>query len=165
VHSGDLCLKKSDGSEACITGDQLAGMAAAGTPANGGGPGGPAAPSASGDASAGSRTTPASLKVNGNNPIQWEANKPWQDNLGALFTHAGHSETIYSTTTVDTSSAGTTTLDYWAQIPGADFLHATREVVVEGPANDNVVTSSPPAANDNPPPLAPTGTDASSTAQ
>lgn len=31
-----------------------------------------------------------------------------------LFTHAGASETIYSTSTVDVSTAGTTTLDYWA---------------------------------------------------
>jgi hypothetical protein len=75
--------------------------------------------------------------VNGNNPIQWQANKPWQDNLCALFTHAGQTETIYSTSTVDVSAAGTTTIDYWAQIPGANFLHAKREVVVSAPANDN----------------------------
>jgi hypothetical protein len=118
--------------------------------------------------------------VNGNNPIQWEANKLWQDNLGALFTHAGHSETIYSTTTVGVSTAGTTTIDYWAVIhifvdgiatdpvaiytttPGSHIIEyvvsdssgltstSTRTVIVTAPANDNVATSTR-AANDNAP--------------
>jgi hypothetical protein len=35
------------------------------------------------------------LKVNGNNPAGWQQGTPWQDNLGALFTHNGQSETIY----------------------------------------------------------------------
>jgi hypothetical protein len=35
----------------------------------------------------------------------------------------------------------TTTLDYWAQIPGANFLHTTREVVVSAPASSNATDS------------------------
>jgi hypothetical protein len=74
--------------------------------------------------------------------------EPWQDNLGALFTHNGQSETIYSTSTIDTTQSGTTTIDYWAVIPDTErVLHATRDVVVQAAANDNP----PPAANDNDP--------------
>jgi hypothetical protein len=76
-------------------------------------------------------------------------------NLGALFTHDGQSETIYSTSTVDTPATGTTTIDYWAQVPGAEWLHVTRDVVVEGAANDNQATSSPPITTaSSTPPLA-----------
>jgi hypothetical protein len=69
-------------------------------------------------------------------------------------THAGQSETIYSTTTVNTTISGTTTIDYWAQVPGASVLHATRDVVIKGAANDNGISSPtastrPPSANDN----------------
>jgi hypothetical protein len=59
-------------------------------------------------------------------------------NLGALFTHDGNSETIYSTSTVDKTEPGTTTLDYWAVVPAQagvpstqQWLHATRTVLVE----------------------------------
>jgi hypothetical protein len=69
---------------------------------------------------------------------------------------------------VDTTTYGTTTISYWAQVPGAVWLHTTRAVVIEG-ANANAATASttPEAANDNPPPadVQATGTDASSTAQ
>jgi hypothetical protein len=92
-----------------------------------------------------------------NNPATWPLNQVWNDNLGALFTHDGQSETIYSTTTDDTTISGTTTLDYWAVIPSSQqILHATRDVFIEGAANDNLS----PAANDN----QPTSTAATSTA-
>jgi hypothetical protein len=72
--------------------------------------------------------------------------------LRALFTHDGIAETIYSTTTVDTTAPGTTTLDYWAVIPSTQqWLHAARAVVIESAANDNQVSSSPEAANDTEP--------------
>ena len=71
---------------------------------------------------------------------------PWQDNLGALFTHDGIAETIYSTSTVDVAQSGTTTIDCWAQAPGAQWLHTTRDIVIASPANDNEATSTPPAA-------------------
>jgi hypothetical protein len=55
-----------------------------------------------------------SLKLPGSDPVDWQQNTPWQDNLGALFANGGQSTTIYSTTTVDVSDAGTTTIYYWA---------------------------------------------------
>jgi hypothetical protein len=159
-----ICLSDSNGTS-CYTRSQLdAAVAAAGaTTAGPGTAGAPAAPPASGDASATSSSTSASLKVNGNNPVVWPLNSVWQDNLGALFTHDGQSETIYSTSTVDVSVSGTSAVDYWAVIPSSQqTLHATREVVIEGAANDNP----PPAANDDTlPVLSATGTDATTTAQ
>jgi hypothetical protein len=138
----------------------------------------PASPPArQGDIGAGSTTptTSPTLKVNGNNPVEWQPNTPWQDNLGALFSHDGISETVYSTSTVDTATLGTTTIDYWAEVPSTErWLHTNRSVVVQDAANDNqatstpvVATSTPPAANDNTQiaPMAATGTDASSTQQ
>jgi hypothetical protein len=157
-HTQKLCVAKSDGSEFCVNGDQLAALAAAGasTAPSGGSTGAPAALSASADAGSATNTTSATLIVNGNNPATWPLNQQWNDNLGALFTHDGQSETIYSTSTVDVSSAGTTTIDYWAVIPSSQqVLHATRAVVIPSAANDNAPI----------PPLASTGTDASSTAQ
>jgi hypothetical protein len=121
----------------------------------GGSAGAPGGSPASGDAD-------ATLTVNGNNPVVWQLNTVWQDNLGALFTHIGQSETIYSTSTIDVTTAGTTTIDYWAVIPTTQqFLHATRDIVILAPANNNAATSTPPAADDNSPPeaLPATGTD------
>jgi hypothetical protein len=136
--------------------------AGAATAPSGGSAGAPAAPPASGDAGSTTSSTSATLVVNGNNPAEWQEGTPWQDNLGALFTHDGISETIYSTSTIDVTVSGTTTVNYWAVIPSSqEILHATRDVVIPPVANDNA----PVAANDNLPPLDATGTDATSTAQ
>jgi hypothetical protein len=162
--------------DARVTRDQFAevfgspqSVAAAGAATTVGGiVGAPAAPPASGDAD-------PTLTLNGNNPVAWQEGTPWQDNLGALFTYDGISETIYSTSTIDLSVSGTSTVDYWAVVPWSQqVLHATRAVVVEGAANDSlsppteeqsshddslpVASSTPPATNDNPPPLETTGT-------
>jgi hypothetical protein len=104
----------------------VAAAAGAATAPSGENAGAPAAPPASGDASTTSCTTSAPLKVNGNNPAQWQAGTPWQDNLGALFTHAGQSETIYSTSTIDVSSAGTTIIDSGRSSPRPKQLSTPR---------------------------------------
>jgi hypothetical protein len=82
--------------------------------------------------------------------------RSYAHSLLTLFTHGDQSETIYSTTTVDVTQSDATTIDYWALVPSTDrWLHTTRDVVIEGAANDNapiVATSSPPTtANDNNP--------------
>ena len=102
--------------------------AAAGATAHGGSVGAPGGSPASGDAD-------STLTLNGNNPVTWQMGTAWQDNLGALFTHDGIAETIYSTSTVDVAQSGTTTIDYWAQAPGAQWLHTTRDIVIASPAN------------------------------
>ena len=163
----------------CVTEAQLKALIA--TAAGASSPGGNEAPALAHPAVAGTQgtttsSTSAILVVNGNNPAQWEVGQPWQDNLGALFTHDGQSETIYSTSTIDTTQTGTTTIDYWAAVLATattQWLHATRVVVVNAPANDNTPTASSTlafpsstvpvisVANDNTPlaPLSATGTD------
>jgi len=167
-----LCVGDSanDNAPVCVSKSQLASLLAM---TNAGAPGavsGAPASSAQGSTEDGNSTTltannSPTLVVNGNNPVTWQLNTPWQDNLGALFTHAGQSETIYSTSTVDTSATGTTTVDYWALIPSSGhYLHTTRHVVIEGAANDNAAVE---AANDNTPLpiMLATGTEATSSAQ
>jgi hypothetical protein len=69
---GKLCF----GSQFCVTGDQPAAMAAASAP-------GvivgyrwkPPAP-----APGGTPNADTSITLNGNNPVDWQANTPWQDN-------------------------------------------------------------------------------------
>jgi endosialidase-like protein len=170
VEADKLCVD-----DVCVTRDEFLRMTEAADAQSLGGAeaaGGSSAPGAGGGADATSSTT-AQLALNGNNPAEWQLNQPWQDNLGALFTHEGENETVYSTSTVDTTTSGTTTIDYWAFVPATqDWLHTTREVAIPAPANDNQSSTSSPA-NDNPPPLddqatgtdGATTTDASSTAE
>ena len=155
-----VCARKSDGTLECLTGDQLAAMAAGAQtvgPVTTGAPSGQLATGELNASTTSSTTSPgspqpsaqvaATLTLNGNNPVDWQANTAWQDNLGALFTHGGQSETIYSTTTIDTIVSGTATLDYWATVPSSqEVLHATRAVVVSGPASSGATdtgTSTP----------------------
>jgi hypothetical protein len=99
--------------------------AAGASTAKGGSSGAPAASPASGDGASTPSTAAetvqndgnsATLTLNGNNPATWPLGASLNDNLGALFTHDGISETIYSTSTVDTTIASTTTIDYWAVV-------------------------------------------------
>jgi hypothetical protein len=149
-----------------VTGSQLKSLLTVSAPTS---IGNVSAPPANNEAS-----SSATLNVNGNDPAQWQEGTPWQDNLGALFTHDGQSETIYSTSTIDVTVSGTSTIDYWAVIPSSQqVLHASRDVVISPTANDNVPVATndawttQPAANDNSPlaPLAATGTDATSSPQ
>ncbi|MEQ1718972.1 MAG: tail fiber domain-containing protein [Hyphomicrobium sp.] len=88
-------------------------------------------------------TSSAALALNGNNPAQWPLNSVWQDNLGSLFTHDGISETIYSTSTIDTSVSGTTTVQYWAQIPSSlEWLMVTRAVVISDAVSSSIPDTS-----------------------
>lgn len=121
MHADELCLQ-----DVCVTRDQLAALLAGQSTAN-----------VTTQSPTSATTIPASLILNGNNPVIWDINKPWNDGLGALFTQGATSETIYSTGTVDTTVAGTSTIDYWATYfddpavsSSAHTIHATRDVVV-----------------------------------
>jgi hypothetical protein len=132
IDASKLCAKKSDGGYVCVTSDQLASLLS--------GVAAPINPPAASNTPANGTAATASLTINGNDPATWQMNTPWSDNLGALFSHNGINETIYSTSTVDTSTTGTTTIDYWATwysdpsaTSSAQTLHATRQVVVIDP--------------------------------
>ena len=162
AHEGDFTDKLCVG-DTCVTPEQFKAVfgrvqsaAAGATTALGGGAGAPDGSSAIAAADPATFTTSVTLVVNGNNPAQWQLNQPWQDNLGALFTHDGQNETVYSTSTVDVSAAGTTTIDYWAILPSTgEVLHATRDIVIPAPANEHISVA----------PLAATGTEATSSTQ
>ncbi len=100
VHAHTLCAD-----DVCVTRDQLKAMLATANTSR------PITPTPS------QVSFWATLTLNGNNPAQWPLNTAWQDNLGALFVHDVMSETIYSTSTVDTGVSGTTTIQYWAKVP------------------------------------------------
>lgn len=118
--SQKLCIGQT-----CVTEAQLQAMLAASASAPGA------------QQSAVAASAPASLTLNGNNPVAWQSGQAWQDNLGALFMHDGQSETIYSTSTVDTTQSGTTTIDYWAfAVSAQQWLHASRDVAISSPANN-----------------------------
>ena len=108
-------------------------------------------PQASGGSAANDNAPQATLTVNGNDPAQLNVGESFAD-LGALFTHDSLLETVTSTSTVDTTKAGTTTLDYWAVVPSTQaWLHATRAVVVSAPDTGAAKDNPPPTANDDAP--------------
>ena len=117
VHAQRLCA-----GSVCVNESQLAALLAGQSASGPSAPPPPPAP-----------TSTTTLILNGNNPTEWTLNTPWTDGIGALFAHGANIETIYSTTTVDTTVSGTSTIDYWAQVPGSQWLHATRTVIIEAP--------------------------------
>ncbi len=134
----------------------------------------------------GKNAEPPTIALNGDNPATIQVGATYAD-LGAtitgpeadlnldiqLYIDGAPTDAIQ----LDTTKAGTHSIDYVVTDAANLTSTTTRTVIVGAPANDNVATSSPavstttppippPVANDNPPPLEPTGTtDASSTAQ
>jgi surface protein with Ig-like domain len=152
VHSDDLCLKKSDGSEACITGDQLAAMEAAGAPNAGSSGGAPATIPATAEAAA---SGPAIIVINGENPANITVGATYVD-LGAQITapqadlnlgiHLYIDGAPTDAVQLDTTQPGTHSIDYVVTDAAGLTSTSTRAVIVSAPANDNQATSTPPAA-------------------
>jgi hypothetical protein len=119
-----------------------------------------------------SSTTPPVIQINGDNPAVIQVGATYND-LGATITGPQADLNLGITTylngsltnniVIDTTQAATDTIDYVATDQSGLTSTSTRTVIVEAPANDNQATSTP--ANDNSPPLDPTGTDATSPAQ
>jgi surface protein with Ig-like domain len=187
VHAQKYCAQNSDGTETCVTGDQLksmlAGSAAAGALNNGSQSGAPASVSANFGGDAGSSTTtapvvnsPPTLIVNGNDPATVQVGVSYAD-LGATITgpqadlnlgiHIYVDGTPTDAVQLDTGKSGTHSIDYVVAGHSGLTSTTTRTVIVSSPANDNQASSTPTAANDNLPlPLmAATGTDPTTTAQ
>ncbi len=167
VEADELCAHKTDGTRVCVNGNQLEALLTNNQAPNNNQQSNNSESNSNNQTGASSTTatssvhaspSQATLTLNGNNPADWQLNTPWQDNLGALFTHDGNSETIYSTSTVDATISGTTTIDYWAVVPTSqEILHATRDIVVQGtnispvipPTDDSIASStvSTPSTN------------------
>jgi hypothetical protein len=172
LHSDDLCLKKSDGTEACLTGDQLAAMAAgsaaAGAPYAGKDTEAPAATPASevgSDAGNAPTTTlsdnaPPKITINGANPARINVGDTYAD-LGATITgpqqdlnlgiHLYIDGAPMDAVQLDTSTAGTHKIDYVATDAAGLAATSTRTVIVSAPANDNHATSTPTVATSTAP--------------
>ena len=158
---GKLCTKKSDGTEVCASGDQLAAILAgtnAGAPEVGAA-GAPENPPMGSTGAATSTTSvvnnPPTLVVNGNDPATVSVDDTYVD-LGATITGPQADLNLGLTTlldgatttelTLDTSVPGTHKIEYTVTDPEGLTGSATRTVIVSA-ANDNQASSTP--VNDN----------------
>jgi Domain of unknown function (DUF5011) len=167
VHTKNLCVQKSDSTEVCITGDQLALVLANSSTQQTVQIGAPTPPIISGT------STPPSITINGSNPAVIHTGDSYAD-LGATITGPTAdlnlgiktilNGTLVSNIIIDTSTVATDTIDYVATDGAGLTSTSTRQVIIQA-ANDNQASSRLSAANDNPPPGAATSTNATSAAQ
>ena len=164
VEANKLCVSKSDGSDVCITGDQLAAVvfSANQSPAS-------ASPTLS-SATTTSSSTPDTLpiiQINGNNPAHVKVGASYAD-LGATIT-GPHADLNLGTKTflngvfvsnivLDTTAAATDTIDYVVTDANGFTATSTRTVIIEAQAL-------PVPSISNATPSAATSTDATTTAQ
>ena len=124
-----LCIKDSDGTPVCITGDQLAALLA-----------GQSTPSSSYERSApASTTTPPTITIMGNNPAIIEVGESYSD-LGATANDSAGNDlgikyflngALVSNIVLDTSKVATDTIDYVATDTYGNTATSTRTVIVE----------------------------------
>ena len=128
-----LCIKKSDGSNVCINGDQLAAVLASQ------GSNGTSSSSPTNSASSTPDTTPPVITINGENPAHIHVGDSYAD-LGATVTdNVDHNlgiktylnGTFVSDIILDTSSEATDTIDYVATDQSGNTATSTRTVIIE----------------------------------
>ncbi len=127
VVADEICARKSDGTNVCVTGDQLA--AALGGTTSGGTTSDPAPD-----------TTPPVISINGDNPAHVNVGDSYSD-LGATITGPQAdlnlgiktflNGTLTSNITIDTSAAATDTIDYVAVDQAGNTATSTRTIVIE----------------------------------
>jgi hypothetical protein len=147
VFGNQLCAKKSDGSYACVTGDQLA-AAVLGQASTGGGASGASSDSAAADASASS--TPPVIEVTGNNPAIINVGDTYSD-LGAKITgptadlnlgiHTFVGATPIEFAVIDTSAPATYHLYYVATDQNGLTATSSRTVIVQAATTDSASTT------------------------
>ncbi|MBI2030939.1 DUF5011 domain-containing protein, partial [Candidatus Kaiserbacteria bacterium] len=178
VHTDTLCVSDSSG-ETCITKAQLdallAGAASAqGAPASQGGGssggGGSSTPAPVEEPTPAPDTEAPTITINGNNPATIEVGSTYADlgasvtdnvdnNLGIKASVDGGAEIELGTITIDTSAAGTHTIEYRATDQAGNTGTATRTVTVESTVSAGSGEASPPPAAapaTEPDPVAPT---------
>jgi len=127
VHTNTLCVKKTDGAEVCITGDELAAILAGTSTAA---------------QSSTAQSQPPIISVNGNNPASISIGATYND-LGAIIVgpqgdlnlglHAivdGGATTTLDQIVIGTTQPGTHTILYFATDQNGTTGYATRSVVV-----------------------------------
>jgi hypothetical protein len=135
-----LCIKKTDGTPICITGDQLAALLAA--------QGQQETPSPF-PTPVVATTTPPTITVNGNNPAYIHVGDAYSD-LGAAITGPQAdlnlgiktflNGALASNIIIDTSQVATDTIDYVVTDPSGLTSTSTRSIIIEPTAN--IVTAS-----------------------
>jgi hypothetical protein len=130
IDAKKLCLQKSDGTNVCVTGDQLA-AAIAGASS----PGSPPSSSATSP-----DTTPPAITINGDNPAMIHIGDSYND-LGATITGPQAdlnlgiktylNGTLVSDIVIDTSATATDTVDYVATDQNGLTATSTRQVVIQ----------------------------------
>jgi hypothetical protein len=137
VHTDELCVKKSDGSDVCVTGDQLAALL--------GSSGGSAASSTQDDSTSSPQDTqPPAVSINGNNPatvlvgalysdLGASVSDNVNDNLGYYVSVDNGATTTQDQLVIDTSAAGEHTIVYSATDQAGNTGSATRVVRVIDP--------------------------------
>jgi hypothetical protein len=130
LKADDLCLSKSDGSQVCVTGDQL-GAFLSGTPS--------VKISAPTPLVIFGTTTPPSINIQGSNPATINVGDTYND-LGAIVhDNQGHdlsyrtfiNGALVSNIVIDTSQVATDTVDYVATDTWGNTSTSTRTVIVE----------------------------------
>jgi hypothetical protein len=167
VNTQKLCVTDgpSDQSPICVSKAQLAALLA-GSSQQTVQIGAPTPPVISGTS-----TPPPTITINGSNPATIRIGDTYVD-LGATITGPTAdlnlgiktflNGALVSNIIIDTSSVATDTIDYVATDTAGQTSTSTRTVIIQV-ANDNQVSITLSASNDTTPPLAATGTSATST--
>jgi len=139
VHSDDLCLKKSDGTETCVTGDQLAALADAGASTHGTNETPATIPAAAASATSG----PPIIAINGDNPATIQVGTTYAD-LGATISgpqqdlnlgiHLYIDGSATDAVAIDTTTPATHSIDYVVTGISGLTSTSTRTVIVSAPA-------------------------------
>lgn len=133
MHTQELCAQKSDGTEVCVSGDQLAAVLASQ------GSNGTSSSSPANSASSTPDTTPPVITINGDNPAHIHVGDTYSD-LGATVTdNVDHNlgvktflnGALVSNIVLDTSTSTTDTIDYVATDQAGNIATSTRTVLVE----------------------------------
>ena len=137
IHAHQFCAQKSDGTEACVTGDQLATLLANSGQSSSAPSGGSAGQSVTTTNSTG---TPPVIQINGANPAVISIGDRYSD-LGATITSPQQdldlgiktflNGALVSDIIIDTSLVATDTIDYVAADQNGLTSTSTRTVIVE----------------------------------
>ncbi len=149
VHTKQICVAKSDGTEFCADGDKLEAMAAGSsssvannTGGSSSGSGGssaggtpPADPGTGGGATPGADTTPPVITLNGDSTMNLNVGETYSEQGATATDDVDTSVAVIISGTVDTNTAGTYTIHYNAtDTAGNHAIEVTRTVNVNAPA-------------------------------
>ncbi len=142
LHAGEACLPKSDGSEVCVTGDQLAALLSQSAAAGFANP----SPAPTNTQFANPTPDPAAppvIEIQGNNPAHLNVGDSYID-LGASITGPTQADlnlgiktflngALVSNIVLDTSLPATNTIDYVATDQNGLTSTSTRTVIIDAP--------------------------------